>query len=99
MTPHPFRTNRLTKSLALAALAVAASVTGAAFLATPAHATSALYGTTGSSPNAIAIDSVGNIYTTNYSYGSGVGSVSKLTPGGASAGGNWPVTTAATTFT
>ena len=95
MTPHPFRTNRLTKSLALAALAVAASVTGAAFLATPAHATSALYGTTGSSPNAIAIDSVGNIYTTNYSNGSGVGSVSKLTPGGASAGGNWPVTTAA----
>ena len=74
--------------MALAAVAVSSLALSAALVAAPAQGSSALYGTTGSSPNAIAIDSAGNIYTSNG------GSISKLIPGGTSAGGNWPVVTA-----
>ena len=57
-----------------ASLLCAATFTGSA------HAASSIFGTTGSNPYAITIDSAGNIYTANQ----GSNNVTKITPGGTS---------------
>ncbi len=59
---------------------VCASLLCAATFVGSAHAASAIFGTTGSFPYGIAVDSAGNIYTANI----GSNNVSKITPGGAS---------------
>ena len=57
-----------------------ASLLCAATFIGSAHAASSIFGTTGSNPYAITIDSAGNIYTANQ----GSNNVSKITPGGTS---------------
>ncbi len=65
-------------AIALAGLGV--MLLGAATFAGSAHATSSIFGTTGTTPTAITVDSAGNIYTANWNDNN----VSKITPDGTS---------------
>ena len=66
---------------------VSASLLCAATFTGSAHAASSIFGTTGTNPWGIAVDSAGNIYTAN----SGSDNVSKITPAGVSTT-NWAAT-------
>jgi len=68
------------RRLAVMIAAVSAALLCAATFVGSAHAASSIFGTTGSSPVAIAVDSAGNVYTAN----KGSNNVSKITPGGTS---------------
>ena len=69
---------------------VAIAAAAAALAAAPAHGAVVVttLGTTGTAPTAIALDSAGNAFTTNWAGNS----VSKVLAGGGAAAGAWPVT-------